>query len=96
MFRHSCLLVALFLAGACAGPEPPRDDYFPTRPGYQWEYDISRTTPLLLEPVLQKSIVLNLKAGNPRWRPALSQALRQRRQAFFHQVRHRRVARWHR
>ena len=62
MFRHSRLLAALFLAGACAGPEPPRDDYFPTRPGYQWEYDISRTTPILLEPVLQKSIVLNLKA----------------------------------
>ena len=62
MFRHSCLLAALFLAGACAGPEPPRADYFPTLPGYQWEYDISRKTPILLEPVLQKSIVLNLKA----------------------------------
>ena len=62
MFRHSCLLAALFLAGACAGPEPPRGDYFPTLPGYQWEYDISRTTPLVPEPVLQKSIVLNLEA----------------------------------
>lgn len=62
MFRHSCLLAALFLAGACAEPEPSRTDYFPTHPGYQWEYDISRKTPILLEPVLQKSIVLNLKA----------------------------------
>lgn len=62
MFRHSCLLAALFLAGACAEPEPLRADYFPTLPGYQWEYDISRKTPIPLEPVLQKSIVLNLKA----------------------------------
>lgn len=62
MFRHSCLLAALFLASACAEPEPPRTDYFPTHPGYQWEYDISRKTPIPLEPVLQKSIVLNLKA----------------------------------
>ena len=63
MFRHSCLLAALFLAGACAEPEPPpRADYFPIHPGYQWEYDISRKTPIPLEPVLQKSIVLNLKA----------------------------------
>ena len=62
MFRHSCLLAALFLAGACAEPEPLRVDYFPTLPGYQWEYDISRKTPIPLEPVLQKSIVLNLKA----------------------------------
>lgn len=62
MFRRSRLLVVLLLAGACAGPEPPRDDYFPTLPGYQWEYDISRTTPILLEPALQKSIVLNLEA----------------------------------
>ena len=53
-----CLGVLVFLfACGCTEPEP---GYFPTRPGYEWSYDISRTTTERLEPVIQKSIVRNL------------------------------------
>lgn len=36
-------------------------DYFPTTPGYEWTYDISRTLPEIHGPVRQKSIVRNLQ-----------------------------------
>lgn len=34
--------------------------YFPTTPGYEWNYDISRTNAESVQPVAQKTIVRNL------------------------------------
>ena len=51
----------LLLCAACA---PGDDDYFPTTPGYEWVYDISRTVLRSSEPLRQKSIVRNLRAEN--------------------------------
>ena len=61
----------LLLCGACA---PPDNDYFPTTPGYEWVYDISKTVLHSNEPVQQKSIVRNLKAqtiGTQRYYPKI-------------------------
>ena len=51
-------LVLLF-ASSCSSPET---DYFPTTPGYEWTYDISRTILVAHEPARQKSIVRNLQS----------------------------------
>lgn len=36
-------------------------DYFPTRDGYEWEYEISKAVPEVPGPLIQKSIVRNLE-----------------------------------
>ncbi len=53
-----CALVFLFACG-CAAPE---SGYFPTAPGHEWTYDISRTSTENQIPIKQKSIVRNLPA----------------------------------
>ena len=52
------LSAALLLLCACEGPAA---GYFPVEPGYEWNYDVSRTKPLLQGLVTQKLIVRNLR-----------------------------------
>ena len=54
--RCLCGFFLLFVS-SCDSPDT---DYFPTTPGYEWAYDISRTIPGSLDPVAQKSIIRNL------------------------------------
>lgn len=60
---RNCILhllgAVLLCAGACA---PPDASYFPTAPGYEWTYEISRTAPKIQGDVIQRSIVRNLSA----------------------------------
>ena len=49
----------LLLLSSCSSPET---GYFPTAPGAEWTYDISRTSPESRAPIIQKSIVRNLPA----------------------------------
>ena len=61
----------LLLCAACASED---DDYFPTTPGYEWVYDVSRTALRSSEPIIQKSIVRNLRAervGAQRYYPKI-------------------------
>ena len=51
--------LVLLLLSSCSSPET---GYFPTAPGAEWTYDISRTSPEIRAPVIQKSIVRNLPA----------------------------------
>lgn len=51
--------IALFIISSCAAPDA---SYFPTAPGYEWTYDISRTVPEIRSSLTQKSIVRNLPA----------------------------------
>ncbi len=44
---------------ACASP-PEDTEYFPTHPGYEWRYDLSRLIPNVPEPLSQKAIVRSL------------------------------------
>lgn len=53
-----CLAVALLFLGACDRPDA---GYFPVTPGYEWTYDINRSTPPLQGLVTQKAIVRNLR-----------------------------------
>ena len=55
-----CGILLLFIS-ACDLRDTDYADYFPTTPGYEWEYDISRTIPEIHEPLTQKSIVRNLE-----------------------------------
>ena len=48
----------LLLLGAC---DRPAAGYFPVQPGYEWNYDVSRTMPPLRGLVTQKIIVRNLR-----------------------------------
>lgn len=52
-------VVVLWLLSSCSSPDT---SYFPTTPGHEWTYDISRTSPEIRVPVIQKSIVRNLPA----------------------------------
>ena len=52
-------LVVLLLF-SCSSPDT---SYFPTAPGNEWTYDISRTAPDMHQPLIQKSIVRNLPPG---------------------------------
>lgn len=57
-----CVLLGalvLLLLSSCSSPDT---SYFPTAPGHEWTYDISRTSPEIRAPVIQKSIVRNLPA----------------------------------
>ena len=51
--------LVLPLLSSCSSPDT---GYFPTAPGAEWSYDISRTSPEIHVPVIQKSIVRNLPA----------------------------------
>ncbi len=51
--------LVLSLLSSCSSPDT---GYFPTAPGAEWTYDISRTSPDIRVPVIQKSIVRNLPA----------------------------------
>ena len=53
-----CLAGVLLFLCACDRPDP---GYFPVTPGYEWTYDINRSTPPLQGLVTQKSIVRNLR-----------------------------------
>ncbi len=59
IIRGSLYIVVLLFVPSCSSPDT---DYFPTTPGYEWTYDISRTFPEIAGPVTQKSIVRNLPA----------------------------------
>ena len=52
------LSAALLLLCAC---DRPAAGYFPVEPGYEWNYDVSRTIPPLQGLVTQKIIVRNLR-----------------------------------
>lgn len=70
LFPCLCSL-ALLLIPACA---PPDTGYFPTTPGYEWRYDISKKTPAMQHGITQKSIVRNLPArtvGNVTYYPQI-------------------------
>ena len=54
--RSLCVLVLLSVCG-CTAPET---GYFPTAPGHEWTYDISRTSTQNRDPIVQKSIVRSL------------------------------------
>ena len=51
--------LVLLLVPSCSAPDT---SYFPTAPGYEWTYDISRKNPEIQGPVIQRSIVRNLPA----------------------------------
>lgn len=51
--------VVLLLLSSCSSPDV---SYFPTAPGHEWTYDIRRIVPEFNEPIIQKSIVRNLRA----------------------------------
>ena len=51
--------VVLWLLSSCSSPDT---GYFPTTPGHEWTYDISRTSTENQSPIIQKSIVRSLPA----------------------------------
>ena len=57
VYLSFCLFGTLLLC-AC---DRPAAGYFPVTPGYEWNYDISRTMPVIQGVVTQKSIVRNLR-----------------------------------
>ena len=63
--KPASVYLAMFLPGAlllllCACDKPAAG-YFPVEPGYEWNYDVSRTIPPLQGLVTQKIIVRNLR-----------------------------------